>query len=173
MVSASLRPCPSWLDRGRRLPDLKIDLFRRLSVEADGRGVFCPSDLGLIPEVPVVFPGCRALELSRKSEAGGVVGGPRDTGGRSAGGRGGGFFSSRTLSAAILAQDPLRRPERIKKSPAPFVHAATQGMRQLLWEGYALFVAAYRSAAERLKAGDPAPPFPTGCFPPAMPFVYG
>ena len=75
--------------------------------------------------------------------------------------------------AAVLAQDPLHRPERIKKSPAPFVHAATKAMRQLLWEGYALFLAAYRSAAERLKAGDPAPPFPTGCFPPALPFVSG
>jgi REP element-mobilizing transposase RayT len=76
-------------------------------------------------------------------------------------------------TAAVLAQDPLHRPARIKKSPAPFVHAATKAMRQLLWEGYALFLAAYRSAAERLKAGDPAPPFPAGCFPPALPFVSG
>jgi putative transposase len=75
--------------------------------------------------------------------------------------------------AAVLAQDPLHRPKRLKKSPAPFVHAATKAMRQLLWEGYALFLAAYRSAAERLKAGDPASPFPAGCFPPAMPFVGG
>ena len=51
--------------------------------------------------------------------------------------------------------------------------AATKAMRQLLWEGYALFVAAYRAAAERLKAGDTAPPFPAGCFPPALPFVSG
>lgn len=75
--------------------------------------------------------------------------------------------------AAVLAQNPLHRPAKIKKSPAPFVHAATKAMRQLLWEGYALFVAAYRSAAERLKAGDTAPPFPVGCFPPALPFVSG
>ena len=75
--------------------------------------------------------------------------------------------------AAVLAQDPLHRPARIKKSPAPLVHAATKAMRQLFWEGYALFVAAYRSAAERLKAGDAAPPFPAGCFPPALPFVSG
>ena len=75
--------------------------------------------------------------------------------------------------AAVLAQDSLHRPARIKKSPAPLVHAATKAMRQLFWEGYALFLAAYRSAAERLKAGDPAPPFPAGCFPPALPFVSG
>ena len=75
--------------------------------------------------------------------------------------------------AAVLVQDPLYRPKRLKKSPAPFVHAATKAVRQFLWEGYALFLAAYRSAAERLKAGDPASPFPAGCFPPAMPFVGG
>jgi putative transposase len=81
---------------------------------------------------------------------------------------------TRPLGAlTVLAQAPLHRPERLKKSPVPFVHAATKAMRQLLWEGYALFVAAYRSAAERLKAGDPAPPFPLGCFPPARPFVSG
>ena len=75
--------------------------------------------------------------------------------------------------AAVLAQNPLHRPGKIKKLPAPFVHAATKAIRQFLWEGYALFVAAYRSAAERLKAGDTAPPFPVGCFPPALPFVSG
>ena len=75
--------------------------------------------------------------------------------------------------AAVLAQNPLHRPERIKKSPAPLLHAATKAVRQLFWEEYASFVAAYRSAAERLKAGDPAPPFPVGCFPPALPFVGG
>ena len=75
--------------------------------------------------------------------------------------------------AAVLAQNPLHRPGKIKKSPTPFIHAATKAMRQLLWGGYALFVAAYRSAAERLKAGDPAPPFFVGCFPPALPVVGG
>ena len=67
----------------------------------------------------------------------------------------------------------MHRPGKIKKSPAPFIHAATKAMRHLLWEEYALFVAAYRAAAERLKAGDTAPPFPEGCFPPALPFVSG
>ncbi|HYO14589.1 MAG TPA: hypothetical protein VE685_15445 [Thermoanaerobaculia bacterium] len=74
--------------------------------------------------------------------------------------------------AAILAQDPTHRPQKLKKSPAPFVHAATKAMRRALWESYATFVAAYRDAAERLRAGDPDPPqFPAGCFPPALPFV--
>jgi len=35
------------------------------------------------------------------------------------------------------------------------------------------FVAAYRTAAEKLQRGDPNPGFPLGCFPPALPFVGG
>jgi REP element-mobilizing transposase RayT len=74
--------------------------------------------------------------------------------------------------AAILAQDPTHRPRKLKKSPAPFVHAATKAVRLALWEAYATFVAAYRDAAEKLRTGGPDPPqFPAGCFPPALPFV--
>ncbi|HEY0510499.1 MAG TPA: transposase, partial [Thermoanaerobaculia bacterium] len=46
--------------------------------------------------------------------------------------------------AAILAQDPVSRPKRIKKSPAPLFHAAGQVMRHYLYEGFSWFVAAYR-----------------------------
>ena len=74
---------------------------------------------------------------------------------------------------AILAQNPASRPERIKKSPAPLLHAATKAMRQLFYEGFAAFVSAYRAAAEKLGRGDLAPPFPIGSFPPALPFVAG
>ncbi len=72
---------------------------------------------------------------------------------------------------AILAQHPHSRPKKVKRSPAPRFHAASKDRRRELYEGYAWFVAAFRSAAEKLKAGDPAPPFPRGCFPPALPFV--
>ena len=51
---------------------------------------------------------------------------------------------------AVLAQDPLHRPKTIAKSPAPFIHAATQAARQVMYEAYAWFVAAYREAAEKL-----------------------
>jgi hypothetical protein len=74
---------------------------------------------------------------------------------------------------AILGQHPHTRPERIKKSPAPLVHAATKATRQFFYGLYAELVAAYRIAAEKLRAGDPKPGFPIGCFPPAMPFVSG
>jgi hypothetical protein len=76
-------------------------------------------------------------------------------------------------AAAILAQDPASRPERIKRSPAPLLHAASKAMRQAFYEGFHLFVAAYRTAAEKLRRGDPQPGFPLGCFPPALPFVGG
>ena len=73
----------------------------------------------------------------------------------------------------ILAQAPSTRPERVKKSPAPLLHAASKAVRQIFYEGFALFVAAYRTAAEKLQRGDPNPGFPLGCFPPALPFVGG
>jgi hypothetical protein len=73
--------------------------------------------------------------------------------------------------ARILAQHPQHRPEQVKKSPAPLLHAASREVRRRFYEAYALFVAAYRGAAELLRAGDSAPPFPVGCFPPALPFV--
>jgi hypothetical protein len=76
-------------------------------------------------------------------------------------------------TAAILAQDPVSRPQRLKKSPAPLFHAASKAARQVFYEGFALFVAAYRTAAEKLRRGDPNPCFPAGCFPPALPFVGG
>lgn len=43
--------------------------------------------------------------------------------------------------------------------------------RQTFWESYSAFVAAFREAAEKLKAGDRAARFPLGSFPPALPFV--
>jgi len=73
----------------------------------------------------------------------------------------------------ILSQDPHHRPERIAKSPAPFVHVASKAARLLLYETYAWFVAAYREAAEKFRAGDRTVLFPGGSFPPALPFVPG
>jgi len=74
--------------------------------------------------------------------------------------------------AAVLAQNPLRRPERTKTSPAPAFHAASQAARREHRGFYAEFVAAYRDAADKLRAGAHAV-FPIGSFPPALPFVGG
>jgi putative transposase len=72
---------------------------------------------------------------------------------------------------AILAQNPLQRPKKTKKSPAPAFHAASKAVRRELWNAYALFVVAYRTAAEKLRAGIRDVVFPRGSFPPPMPFV--
>jgi len=75
--------------------------------------------------------------------------------------------------AAVLKQNPLERPKRIKKSPAPLFHAATRRMRDDLRAAYFEFVAAFREAAEKLRAGILPVVFPAGSFPPALPFVGG
>lgn len=74
---------------------------------------------------------------------------------------------------AILAQDPLHRPAYLDRSPAPLFHVATKAMWQSLYDAYAWFVAAFRDASEKLRAGDCAAPFPRGSFPLALPFVAG
>jgi hypothetical protein len=75
--------------------------------------------------------------------------------------------------SAIRGQHPLDRPKRSKKSPAPLFHAASQAVRRELYAGYAWFVAAYRDASEKLRAGNRTVTFPLGSFPPALPFVAG
>ncbi len=72
---------------------------------------------------------------------------------------------------AVSRRSPETRPAKSKKSPAPRFHAATKAMRKLLWEAYALFVAAFREAAELLRSGDRTARFPVGSFPPGLPFV--
>jgi hypothetical protein len=76
-------------------------------------------------------------------------------------------------AAAIRGQHPHDRPKRPKKSPAPLFHAVSSKVRHELWEAYAWFVAAFRDAAEKLRAGDRHAAFPAGSFPPALPFVGG
>jgi hypothetical protein len=72
---------------------------------------------------------------------------------------------------AVLRQNPHTEPNRTKRSPAPRFHAATKGIRDGLREAYGLFLAAFRDAAEQLKAGDRSAKFPLGSFPPGLPFV--
>jgi hypothetical protein len=74
------------------------------------------------------------------------------------------------VRGAVAGHD---RPETLKKGPAPLFHAATAEMRKFLWSLYADFVARFRDAAEKLRAGDRNAVFPPGCFPPALPFVPG
>ena len=72
---------------------------------------------------------------------------------------------------AVRRQQPHTRPNRTKKSPAPLFHAASKRAYLELREAYSRFVAAFRDAAEKLRAGDRLVAFPAGSFPPALPFV--
>lgn len=73
--------------------------------------------------------------------------------------------------AAILSQDPHSQPIRSKKSPAPRFHAFRKTVRQELSEAYSWFLAVFRNASEKLRSGDLIAKFPSGSFPPALPFV--
>jgi hypothetical protein len=72
---------------------------------------------------------------------------------------------------AVLQQNPHNEPNGTKRSPAPRFHAASKAVRNGLREMYGLFLAAFRDAAEQLKAGDRSARFPLGSFPPGLPFV--
>ena len=72
---------------------------------------------------------------------------------------------------AILRQSPHRRPKKTKKSPAPWVHAASKEARLAMIEAYRGFVASFRAAAARLRAGHLDAMFPAGSFPPGLPWV--
>jgi hypothetical protein len=61
---------------------------------------------------------------------------------------------------AILSRDPLYRPEKLARSPAPLVHAATQTARKAFYEAYSWFLGAFRDAAEKLRRGDRTARFP-------------
>jgi REP element-mobilizing transposase RayT len=76
-------------------------------------------------------------------------------------------------ASAVRGQHPFDRPQKPKKSPAPLFHAASKAIRRELYEMYGWFVGAFREASEKLRAGDRLVPFPTGSFPPALPFVAG
>jgi REP element-mobilizing transposase RayT len=72
---------------------------------------------------------------------------------------------------AVTVRDPHFWPNRVKRMPAPWFHAATRTARKSFREAYALFLAAYRRAAESLRAGILDVAFPEGSFPPPRRFV--
>ncbi|MGE5232493.1 MAG: transposase [Acidobacteriota bacterium] len=73
----------------------------------------------------------------------------------------------------VLCQNPHLEPLRSKRAPAPFVHAASRKARKALLDAYRIFLAAYRTASERLRSGDLSASFPSFCFPPPLPFARG
>jgi len=71
----------------------------------------------------------------------------------------------------ILRHHPQTRPNRVKESPAPPVHAASKKARLEWREAFGMFLLAYREAAKLLRKGIKDVAFPEGCFPPGLPFV--
>lgn len=71
----------------------------------------------------------------------------------------------------VLRRHPHERPKRLERTPAPRFHAATQEAWLALRERAQIFGEAFRSATERLRAGNLAPGFPEGSFPPNLPYV--
>ncbi len=70
---------------------------------------------------------------------------------------------------AVCRQDPHHEPNRMKKGPAPLVHAVAPGVRRGLRTAYFAFLDAYRFAARRLREGAMDVEFPAGAFPPPLP----
>jgi len=71
----------------------------------------------------------------------------------------------------IRRHDPQTRPNRVKTSPAPPVHAASKKAHLEWREAFGMFLLAYREAAKLLRQGIQDVAFPEGCFPPGLPFV--
>lgn len=71
--------------------------------------------------------------------------------------------------AAVLRQNPHLEPNRVRRGPAPLVHAASREVRHAFRAAYRRFVESFLDAANLLKRGVFDVEFPAGAFPPAMP----
>ena len=70
---------------------------------------------------------------------------------------------------AILAQDPHHRPTTVKRTKAPWVHAACAKLRQDWMEAYRAFVEAWQVAMARVRRGEALGVLPPGgVIPPTM-----
>jgi hypothetical protein len=74
-------------------------------------------------------------------------------------------------AAVVLQQPPHAMPARSKRTPAPWLHAATRAALLQLKQAYSDFLAQYRDAAKALRKGLRTITFPPGSFPPALPWV--
>lgn len=71
----------------------------------------------------------------------------------------------------LLTIHPHERPAPPKRTPAPWIHAATREVRRAYKERYLRFVEAFYEARDRLWKGEPDPSFPEGSHPPGLPFI--
>ncbi|MFN7942178.1 MAG: transposase [Thermoanaerobaculia bacterium] len=79
--------------------------------------------------------------------------------------------------ARLELQDPHSAPPRVRRSPAPLVHAASRAVRESLKDAYRLFAGAFRRASVALRLQPRVVAafdlFPAGSFPPPGPFIAG
>jgi hypothetical protein len=66
----------------------------------------------------------------------------------------------------VCRQSPHKRPDRVKKGPAPAVHATTLEARQAFLAAYRAFEREFRTAVERVKRGERDVEFPPYAFVP-------
>ncbi len=71
----------------------------------------------------------------------------------------------------ILSTHPQKRPHKLKKSPAPLVHAKDPEERAAMTGRYHAFAARFAFASEAFRAGHLEANFPEGSFRPAAPYV--
>jgi REP element-mobilizing transposase RayT len=73
----------------------------------------------------------------------------------------------------LSRQNPHQAPNRIKRAPAPLVHAGSHAVREALRQAYREFAAAFRRASDRFRLGTWGPNllelFPEGSFLPPRP----
>jgi len=70
--------------------------------------------------------------------------------------------------AGVLRQDPQHRPARLERKPRPLCHTTIPALREQFRECYRAFVAAFREASSRWKAGDFRARFPDRAFRPVV-----
>jgi len=70
----------------------------------------------------------------------------------------------------VLAQSPHRKPNKVKRSPAPLCHCSDPEERRRYRDDFRWFTTLYKQASKRLRAGEEAVRFPENCFPPPLAF---
>src|SRR6185369_8250952 len=80
-------------------------------------------------------------------------------------------LSARQITKAAQNPRPTHSKGYVASVRAPLFHAFTRRVRREFYEAYHLFLAAFRDAADRLRAGHRTAKFPLGGFPPALPFI--
>lgn len=84
-------------------------------------------------------------------------------------GRPGGKSKTKVLGvASVLRKHPHSRPDKIKMSPAPKVHATSDAVRAAFMAAHEAFMELFSAAGQRLDSANLWPDFPSLAFPPRL-----